>query len=457
MNKFALKTIALIICLCGIKATVAFAQETKITVKTDYDDVCKVVLRPFSTFPMYIYADASLNEQGKGTITFTHPHPLFAEVAFTNITGRPMRKVEVYIEPGNTVKISVLKGENAIRPLIQFSGDLVQENQDLQPLHNLVFPLGIESEIEKDAKEAINSKSYSSQFKEQVQKVAHLISLEKQVTKLPKEDSEYKKILQELLKEVKQGNSWHSVFEWPRIIDNIFAYSEGIGLIKSDGDICKRMDYIGDEDIKYRYGVYKAERLVNRRDWFENPPTSVLEKLKLYMTTPEMKKELDEVLSKYKRICSEWEHFRTAPAPDFTYEDTEGNMVTLSDFRGKFVLLDVWNIYCGPCRNQVPILRKLEPQLKEMGVEVIGVSCDPQEIKDKWKKSVKDQNMSGIQTIMDNGRKSAFMNDYCIIGFPTFILINPEGMVVNPYMCRPENENEFMPYIKQKIEEYRNQ
>ena len=61
--------------------------------------------------------------------------------------------------------------------------------------------------------------------------------------------------------------------------------------------------------------------------------------------------------------------------------------------------------------------------------------------------------MKGIQTIMDNGRQSAFMKDYCIVGFPTFILINPDGMVVNPNMYYPQSSH-FIPYVKEKIQEY---
>lgn len=445
MNRYVLK---LLICFICFSAYQGYAQEAKITVNTNYKDVCRIVLRPSGMIPMYDHATAPLNDKGEGTITFDPQVPLLAELLCENEQGRPMRRVSLYIEPGKSLQVNFQKVENNINAEIYFEGELAQENRTLQKINRSLAS-------EKDIQEALKSKTYSSQFKEHVLRVSHIMALEKAASSLPTTDKNYTKVLKELLQFIKQDNCWQSIPDWSRTMDNMFGKIEEAGLLKTNDDLAKRLDCIKDETIKCRYGIYKAKMIVNGRRWFENPPVAVLDKLKPYMTTPEMKKELDGIYAAYNRVCESWEHFRTAPAPDFTFEDTEGNMVTLSKFRGKFVILDVWNIYCGPCRDQVPFLRKLEPQLKEMGVEVIGVSCDPQDIKDKWKKTVKDQNMPGIQTIMDNGRDSKFMKDYCITGFPTFVLINPDGMVVNPYMCRPEQENQFMAYIKQKIKEYK--
>lgn len=445
MNKLVLK---LLICFICFGAYQGYAQEAKITVNTNYKDVCKLVLRPTGMIPMYDHATAPLNDKGEGTITFDTKVPLLAELRCENEQGRPMRRVSLYIEPGKSLQVNFQKVENNVNAEIHFGGELAEENQTLQKINRNLSS-------EKNIQETIGNKTYSSQFKEHVLKISHIMALEKAASSLPTTDKNYTKILKELLQSIKQDNCWQSIPDWPRTMDNMFGKIEEAGLLKTNGDLAKRLDCIKDETIKCRYGLYKARMVVNVMGWFENPPITTLDKLKPYMTTPEMKKELDDIYAAYNRISKAWEHFRTAPAPDFTFEDTEGNMVTLSKFRGKFVILDVWNIYCGPCRDQVPYLQRFEPQLKEMGVEVIGVSCDPQDIKDKWRKTVKDQNMPGIQTIMDNGRESQFMKDYCITGFPTFILINPDGMVVNPYMCRPEQENQFMPYIKQKIKEYK--
>ena len=442
MNRYVLKILIYFICFGAYQG---YAQEAKIMVTTNYKDVCQLVLRPMGMIPMYDHATASLNDKGEGTITFDPQVQLLAELLCENEQGRPMRRVILYIKPGKSLQVNFQKVENKINAEIHFGGELATENEILQSIRR----------ANEQETAILNEKNYTSKFKEHMLKVSHLAALEKEIGALKFTDKNYTKVLKELLQLIKQDNCWQSLPDWPRTMDNIFGKIEEAGLLKTHDDLAKRLDCIGDEIIKCRYGIYKAKMIVNGRHWFENPPIEVLNKLKPYMTTPEMKKELDDILSNYNRVCADWEHFRTAPAPDFTFEDTEGNMVTLSDFRGKFVLLDVWNIYCGPCRDQVPILRELEPELKKMGVEVIGVSCDPQGIKDKWKEVVKEQNMSGIQTIMDNGRESAFMNDYCIIGFPTFILINPDGMVVNPYMCCPDNEKEFMPYIKQKIKEYK--
>ena len=264
----------------------------------------------------------------------------------------------------------------------------------------------------------------------------------------------YKKALQELLQEIKKGNSWQSIFQWPHTLNNIFSKCEIERLIKITGNgIVNHLDYIGDENIRNRYALYWLKRLVNSRTWFENPPVKTIESLKPYMTTEEAKQEYENIITQFKRIEKNWGHLRNQPAPDFNFEDVNGKMVKLSDFRGKFVLLDVWNIYCGPCMRQVPHLQKLEPELEKMNVTVIGISCDPQNIKDKWQNTVRNKKMSGIQVIMDKGRNSKFMNDYAIIGFPTFCLIGPDGVVINPSFKLPEM-SDFIQLVKQKIKEY---
>ena len=63
-------------------------------------------------------------------------------------------------------------------------------------------------------------------------------------------------------------------------------------------------------------------------------------------------------------------------APDFALKDTNGNMVRLSDFRGKVVLVDFWATWCGPCKIEIPWFKEFERQYKDKGFAVIGVSMD---------------------------------------------------------------------------------
>lgn len=444
--------------LCGFDMQASVTQEAEIRVQTNYKDVQQICIVPFGNMPLYIHAVASLNNEGEGVIRFALKEPMLVELKCLNGT-RPMRRISLYIEPGKSISVAIPQGQPAFRFVASFTGDLSQENDDLQTFSNLLFLMHASNvsksqllEMSEKVLGELTKGTYESCFKSCIKEILHLTILEKYCSRERKKNHR-RKCLQELAESIKKSRVWQSIYEWPRMLDHVFELCEDENVLKTEGDLIRRLDCIGDTVTKCHYGLYKAEFLVNGRGWFENPPVLLLEKLKPYMTTPAAQKRWNDIYTNFEQIASAWKHLRTAPAPDFTFENTDGKMVTLSEFRGMFVLLDVWNIYCGPCKKQVPILRELEPKLREMGVEVIGVSCDPQSIKNKWKESVKNQNMSGIQTIMDNGRQSQFMQDYCIIGFPTFILINPDGMVVNPYMSYPQDES-FLPYIRQKIEEY---
>ena len=62
-------------------------------------------------------------------------------------------------------------------------------------------------------------------------------------------------------------------------------------------------------------------------------------------------------------------------APDFTYPDVTGKQVSLSDFRGKVVLIDVWATWCGPCNAEIPKLKELEKKLEGRNICFVSISC----------------------------------------------------------------------------------
>ena len=74
------------------------------------------------------------------------------------------------------------------------------------------------------------------------------------------------------------------------------------------------------------------------------------------------------------------------PAADFAFEDMEGKTVRLSDFRGKYVYVDLWATWCGPCNAEIPHLRKLEERLRGKNIVFVGISSDSD--RDAWAKFV---------------------------------------------------------------------
>ena len=87
-------------------------------------------------------------------------------------------------------------------------------------------------------------------------------------------------------------------------------------------------------------------------------------------------------------------------AADFTYPDVNGKQVSLSDFKGKVVLIDVWATWCAPCRGEIPHLKKLEEEMKGMDVIFLGVSVDEARNKQKWVDFIEQEKLGGIQVFV---------------------------------------------------------
>lgn len=116
----------------------------------------------------------------------------------------------------------------------------------------------------------------------------------------------------------------------------------------------------------------------------------------------------------------------TALAPDFTLPDLEGKKVSLSDFRGKWVILDFWGSWCAWCIKGLPKLKEAYQKYKGE-LEVIGIDCNEPE--DAWKAGVKKYDLPWVN--LYNGDNPILLQTYGIQGFPTKAIINPEGHLVD--------------------------
>ena len=117
-------------------------------------------------------------------------------------------------------------------------------------------------------------------------------------------------------------------------------------------------------------------------------------------------------------------------APDFTQNDTLGNPVTLSSLRGKYVLVDFWASWCGPCRRENPNVVKAFQKFKDKGFHIIGVSLDQSNAKDKWIKAIHDDQLTWTQVSDLQFWKNAVAVEYGIQAIPQNYLLDPEGKII---------------------------
>ena len=113
-------------------------------------------------------------------------------------------------------------------------------------------------------------------------------------------------------------------------------------------------------------------------------------------------------------------------APGFTLPDLDGKMVSLSDFKGKWVVLDFWGSWCGWCVKGFPALKEAYKKYGDRLV-VIGIDCNESE--EDWREGVRKHELPWLN--LYNGSDRALYEAYQITGFPTKAIINPEGKLVD--------------------------
>ena len=111
-------------------------------------------------------------------------------------------------------------------------------------------------------------------------------------------------------------------------------------------------------------------------------------------------------------------------APDFTLKDLQGKDLTLSSLRGKYVVLDFWGSWCGWCIKGIPDMKKYYEKYKDR-MEILGVDCNDTE--EKWKAAVEKHELPWLH--VRNTDEADITVKYGIQGYPTKIVIDPEGKV----------------------------
>ena len=136
----------------------------------------------------------------------------------------------------------------------------------------------------------------------------------------------------------------------------------------------------------------------------------------------------------YEAKCQRWDLSRPGRiSPDFKAVDINGKEWTLREFRGKYVYIDLWATWCGPCRAEVPYLKELEEKFADAEIVFLGLSVDKD--KEKWEQMVKGGSLTGVQLYL--GNESSFLEAYRVEGIPRFVLIGKDGIIINNNMTRP--------------------
>lgn len=134
------------------------------------------------------------------------------------------------------------------------------------------------------------------------------------------------------------------------------------------------------------------------------------------------------------------------PIADFSQADPDGKMISLSSYRGKYVLVDFWASWCGPCRMENPNVVATYNKFKDKNFTVFGVSLD--KAKDKWLEAIKADNLGWLHVSDLQGWGNAVAAQFGITSIPQNFLVDPQGNVVAKNLRGPALEAKLAQIIK---------
>ncbi len=158
-----------------------------------------------------------------------------------------------------------------------------------------------------------------------------------------------------------------------------------------------------------------------------------------------MKKSYDEQLADAtkKEQGSSWVGKQ---APDLVLPDPSGNEIALSSFRGKYVLVDFWASWCGPCRQENPNVVKAYNEFKDKNFAVLGVSLDKE--KEAWQQAIAQDKLTWTHVSDLKFWNSKAVDVFQFQGIPFNVLVDPQGKIIAQELRGPDLENALAQVLK---------
>lgn len=219
------------------------------------------------------------------------------------------------------------------------------------------------------------------------------------------------------------------------VLDNDIAalFYPAVNIITSSvprGELCERLEFVNS-----RYSNVCIKEKV-----FESIVSSFITMHDTDNYFDAGMQQLDEAISKYGVDDSARSHYSKRrntmvgnPFPaDVVLEDANGNKVDFSTFKGKYVYIDLWASWCGPCLGEIPHLQKLEKELQNDDVVFVSISIDAD--KEAWLARLELSNMHGYQLLDAKGKIGEALN---IHGIPSFLIYDKEGKLYIYKAMRP--------------------
>lgn len=227
--------------------------------------------------------------------------------------------------------------------------------------------------------------------------------------------------------------------------------------LKFEGKGAKENNYLAEETVADEKWSYEEVMALDQENFtksveqkkkteFDKMNQARLDSFFIEIHKKDIETDLTQ-LQQYYVMAQAKKKMNNTKAPNFDYENHAGGRTTLESLKGKYVYVDIWATWCGPCRAEIPSLKQLDADFHGKNIEFVSVSVDVDKDHDKWKAFVTDKGLSGIQLFAGKTLLSDFIKTFNVNTIPRFILINPEGNVLDADAARPSE-----PKLKKQLE-----